>query len=70
LFVCAWLGMVKQQKVQTLDAIFGGIFNSKTHVKGDYNKINRCTPFICGLTRVFTEGDCSNFLPLFMYIQQ
>jgi hypothetical protein len=31
--------MVEQQKVQTRDRIFGGIFDSETHVKDDYNKI-------------------------------
>jgi hypothetical protein len=37
------LGMVKQQKVQTRDGIFGGVFDAETHIKYYYNKINYST---------------------------
>jgi hypothetical protein len=58
------LGMVKQQKVQTPDAIFSGIFDSKTRVKGGYNKIKCSTLFMYGLTRVLAEDDCRHFKSL------
>ena len=55
------LVVVKQQKLQTHGAIFGGFFDFETRVKGDYNEINRSTPFIYGVARVLTEGDCKHF---------
>ena len=64
------LGMEKQQEVQTRGAIFGGFFDTRTRVKGDYNVISRSTPFIYAVTRVHTEGDCSHFRPLLLYILQ
>ena len=62
--------MVKQQEVRTHVAIFGGFFDSRTRVNGDYNEINHSTPFIYGVARVLTEGDCSHFRPLLLYILQ
>jgi hypothetical protein len=53
--------MANQQKVQTRGAIFGGFLNSKTHIKCDYNKINRSTPFNHRLARVLAEGQYSHF---------
>ena len=53
--------MLKQQKVQTLDAGFGVIFDAETRVKCDCNKIIRSTPFNCRFVGVFTEGDFRHF---------
>jgi len=47
--------------MQTLDAIFGGFFDSKTRVNGDYNKINHFTPFAYVLAMLFTESECIHF---------
>jgi len=49
--------MVKQQEVQTLDAIFRVIFNAESRVKCYYNKINRSTPFIYRLAAVLAESE-------------